>query len=226
METGRTTLSVQRYLDELSGSTSGPVSEEVVRTLLTRSANRLHMLCRTVLHNKYPRLLDGPSNLRSEELLGGVTERLIKALRTIRPETTRQFFALAFTHLRWELNEVSRRLDAKIRELELGENHVARKSPNEDPAPSARLERILDAIDQLPEEEREAFNLIRVQGVTVAEAAEITGASVSTVKRRVNRSIASLAEMLPECIPSWAANEYSGLDAAAVNTDSYSRKRP
>jgi RNA polymerase sigma-70 factor (ECF subfamily) len=40
-----------------------------------------------------------------------VVERLLKAVREVRPATTRQFFALANQHMRWELNDLPRRLD-------------------------------------------------------------------------------------------------------------------
>ena len=39
---------------------------------------------------------------------------------------------------------------------------------------------MLEAIDDLPEGEREAFDLVRIQGLTQAEAAEVLGVSVKT----------------------------------------------
>ena len=51
--------------------------------------------------------------------------------------------------------------------------------------PDAR--RILGAIEDLPEGEREAFGLIRIHGLTQAEAAEVLGVSCKTVRRRLNR---------------------------------------
>jgi RNA polymerase sigma-70 factor (ECF subfamily) len=49
--------------------------------------------------------------LQTDELLSAVTERLLKALRDARPPTVRGFFALANQHMRWELNDMARRLD-------------------------------------------------------------------------------------------------------------------
>ena len=37
--------------------------------------------------------------------------------------------------------------------------------------------RMLEAIDDLPEDEREVFGLVRIQGLTHAEAAEVLGVS-------------------------------------------------
>jgi hypothetical protein len=43
-------------------------------------------------------------------MLSAVVERLLKPLREARPETVRQFFALASQHMRWELNHLAHRL--------------------------------------------------------------------------------------------------------------------
>ena len=61
--------------------------------------------------------------------------------------------------------------------------------------------RMLGAIEGLPEAEREAFDLVRIQGLTYAEAAEVVGASVRTVQRRLNRARLLLAEQLADLCP-------------------------
>ena len=61
--------------------------------------------------------------------------------------------------------------------------------------------RMLEAIESLPEDEREAFGLIRIQGLTQAEAAEVLGVSTKTVKRRLNRGRMLLAEHLSDLRP-------------------------
>ena len=53
---------------------------------------------------------------------------------------------------------------------------------------------MLEAIDRLPEDEREVFGLVRIQGLTQAEAAEVLGVSSKTVQRRLNRSPAPAGE--------------------------------
>ena len=107
----RTTMAVQKYLDELAGLSAESPAEPVVRALLARAVDRLHVLCASLLYRQYPRLTRGPLNLQSEEILSAVVERLIKAMRAVRPGTVRQFFALANQHMRWELNDLARRLD-------------------------------------------------------------------------------------------------------------------
>src|SRR6516165_2147500 len=103
-----TTVIIQRYLDALPGD---PTAEPLVRELLERAAGRLRLLCATFLYKSYPRLTRPPVNLDTDELLGGVVAGLLQALRATRPPTVRRFFALANQHIRWQLNDLARRLD-------------------------------------------------------------------------------------------------------------------
>ena len=197
MSEEHTTAVVQRYLDELAGDSP---AEPIVRALLDRAVRRLHLLCATLLHRSYPRLTRPPLNLQADELLGAVAERLLKALREARPRTVRQFFALANQHMRWELNDLARRLDDQPAAAELREGLVpAPASSDSGLSPDGR--RMLQAIDELPEDEREVFDLVRIQGMTQAEAAEVLGVSAVTVKRRLNRGLRLLAEQLADLRP-------------------------
>ena len=197
MDEERTTAAVQRYLDALAGDSP---AEPVVRSLLDRSVRRLHQLCSTLLHRSYPRLTQPPLNLQVDEMLSAVVERLLKALREARPETVRQFFGLACQHMRWELNDLARRLDDQPRVDELRAELVpAPASSGSGLSPEAR--RILDVIESLPADEREVFELIRIQGLTQPEAAEILGVSVMTVRRRLSRGVQRLTELLDDLRP-------------------------
>src|SRR6476660_8126315 len=159
---GDTTAAVQRYLDELANLHGEAPAEPIVRQLLATAVDRLHLLCRTLLFRSYPRLARPPLGLQTEEMLSAVVARLLKAMREVRPPTVRQFFALANQHMRWELNDLARRLDEQAAAVELRDSMVP-------PAPDGReselgvdARRILAAIDQLPDDEREVFNLVRV----------------------------------------------------------------
>src|SRR5262249_48789611 len=111
MDAPRTTVAIQGYLDELAGQPANSAAEPMVRALLGRAVDRLHFLCTALLYRKYPRLARPPLNLQSTELLSAVVERMLKAMREVRPGTVRQFFQIASQHMRWELNDVARRLD-------------------------------------------------------------------------------------------------------------------
>jgi RNA polymerase sigma-70 factor (ECF subfamily) len=193
----QTTAAVQRYLDALAGGTP---PEPVIRELLDRAVRRLQMLCTNLLYRSYPRLAQPPLNLQPDELLGGVVERLLKALREVHPQTVRQFFALANQHIRWELNDLARRLDEQPPQGPLSEGSVP------DPASTASGlspagRRMLEAIDRLPDDEREVFGLVRIQGLTYPEVAHTVGVSPKTVQRRLNRALLLLADQLEDLRP-------------------------
>lgn len=189
----RTTAVIQRYLDELAGFSGDEPVEPVIEVLLSRSVTRLRIACATLLFRSYPRLTHPPLNLEPDELLSAVVERLLRALRATHPQTVRGFFGLANQHIRWELNDLARRLENDKRTLELRESGVAApETPSTAATIGPRLQRILDAIEALPAAERETFELVRIQGLTHVEAAEVTGVSEKTIQRRLNRSLVLL----------------------------------
>jgi RNA polymerase sigma factor (sigma-70 family) len=197
MSTEQTTVTVQRYLNALAGDQP---AEPIIRALLDRSVRRLQVVCGNLLYRQYRRLTLPPLNLQPDELLGAVVERLLKAMRKVRPTTVQQFFAMVNQHMRWELNDLARRLDEQATPVEVHEEMM--------PAPAssgsvltANGRRMLEAIDRLPEEEREVFGLVRVQGMTYGEAAEVFGVSPKTVQRRLSRALLLLAKELDHLRP-------------------------
>jgi RNA polymerase sigma factor (sigma-70 family) len=197
MQEEPTTGAIQRYLDALPGDAS---AEPIIRDLIDRAVRRLRRLCSNLLHRSYPRLTQPPLNLQTDELLSGVVERLLVALRKVRPATVRQFFALANQHLRWELNDLAHRLDEQPAPAALVEEGIA-ASPNSDSCLTPDGRRMWEAIDGLPEDEREVFDLVRIQGLTHGEAAGLVGVSEKTVQRRLNRARLLLTERLPDLRP-------------------------
>jgi RNA polymerase sigma-70 factor (ECF subfamily) len=197
MADDNTTAIVQRYLDALAGDAP---AEPIVRALLDRSVRRLHHLGASLLYRSYPRLTRPPLNLQVDELLSAVVERLLKALHEVRPGTVRQFFALAGKHMRWELADLARRLDNQPAILELHDASMA-APPSSGSGLSPECRRLLEAIDKLPDEEREAFDLVRIQGLTYGEAAEVLTVSGKTVQRRLDRGLRLLTDSLGNLSP-------------------------
>jgi RNA polymerase sigma factor (sigma-70 family) len=199
MHDEQTTAAIQRYIDALPEDTD---AELAVRELLERAVCRLRLLCGALLHRSYPRLTHPPLNLETDEMLGGVVAGLLQAMRTVRPQTVRQFFALATQHMRWQLNDLARRLDQQSVPLRLSQGGAVVPAPPPSSGsitPEAR--RIWAAIEGLPEPEREVFDLVRVQGLTHPETAGLIGTSVKTVQRRLNRARVLLAEELSDLRP-------------------------
>jgi RNA polymerase sigma factor (sigma-70 family) len=118
-----------------------------------------------------------PRNLQPDERLGAVVERLLKA------------------------NDLARRLDEQPAAVELNEG-LAPAPPASGSVLTPDGRRMLEAIDRLPEDEREAFGLVRIQALTHGEAAEVLGVSAKTVQRRLNHSLLLLAKELDHLRPS------------------------
>jgi RNA polymerase sigma factor (sigma-70 family) len=200
-----TTIVVERYLGELAGASGDASAEPIIRALLSSSVRRLHLLCATLLYRSYPRLSKPPMNLQTDEMLSGVVERMIKALRNVHPKTVREFFALANQHMRWELNTLARRLDREMHAAELRESTVESPAAAVEGHNSSQISpntaRMLEAIESLPEDDRETFCLVRVQGMTHADAAAVLGISVKTVQRRLARTLPLLAAQLRDLQP-------------------------
>jgi RNA polymerase sigma-70 factor (ECF subfamily) len=193
-----TTTIIQRYLGALPGD---PAAETLIRELLERAVGRLRLLCANLLHRNYPRLTHPPVNLETDELLGGVVAGLLTALRTTHPPTVRRFFALANQHIRWQLNDLARRLDEQPDIAALEPAEVAAPPSSSDTCLTPDGRRLLGAIEGLPEDEREAFDLVGIQGLTHAEAAAVVGVSERTMQRRLHQARALLAEQLADLRP-------------------------
>jgi RNA polymerase sigma factor (sigma-70 family) len=210
-----TTIAIQHFLDQLKGTAVDAPADPMVRDLLARAVTRLHWLCELMLQRDYPRLTRGPLNLTPDELLSGVVERLLKAMRKIQPETVRQFFALANRHMRWELNDLARRLDGERGAIELRDSQHAAPPDPITSHPNANARRVLEALENLPDEEREVFTLMRVQGLTRAETAGVIGVAEKTVQRRLKRALIMLTQALHDFGPTRVADPL-GVDGASL----------
>ena len=197
-EGGSTTASIQNHLNQLRADVT---ESEAVRGLLERSAARLSMLCGNMLRRRYPRLTYPPLNLSTDELLSAVVERLIKAMREARPSDVRQFFALAGQHMRWELNDLARRLDREEFGKLINEDLVPTSEPS-DSQLSDLCKKLFEEIDALPSEQREVFELVRLQGLSIAEVAPVLGVTEVTVRRRLNRALSGLTALFDGKSPS------------------------
>jgi RNA polymerase sigma-70 factor (ECF subfamily) len=148
-----------------------------------------------MLRRQYPRLTHAPLALQDEEMLSLLVERMLKALRQSRPATVRDFFALANQHLRWELNEFARQIDRRPSAAPLPDD-VPATPPSEATTSAASLTQILEAIERLPDDLRESFSLVHVQGLTHAETAGVLAVSTKTIQRRLRLATAGLAREL------------------------------
>jgi RNA polymerase sigma-70 factor (ECF subfamily) len=104
-------------------------------------------------------------------------------------------------HMRWELNDLARRLDSQPPVAELREGLVPAAAASSGSGLGPNGLRMLEAIENLPDDEREAFDLVRVQGMTQAQAAQVLGVAAVTVKRPLDRGPRILTEKLGDLQP-------------------------
>jgi RNA polymerase sigma-70 factor (ECF subfamily) len=139
----------------------------------------------------------------AEDILQNAALRLLRALREVRPASTRQFFALAGLQIRRELLDLK---DHYQGPEGIGAHHHSAGSaaapahePAHEPAdPAPGWEELEEwgafhrQVGALPEEEREVVDLHFYQGLSKAEAAELLGVDARTVQRRWNAALQRL----------------------------------
>jgi RNA polymerase sigma-70 factor (ECF subfamily) len=128
-----------------------------------------------------------------EDVLQNALIRLLRALESVRPDSTRAFFGLAAELLRRELLDLARHYYGPEGE---GANHESTpllddgsrpglEPPSPDPAASdlERWTRFHEEVARLPDREREVVGLVFYHGWTQAQVAELFRVDVRTVRR-------------------------------------------
>lgn len=145
----------------------------------------------------------------TDDLLQGALIRLERALRDCQPTDATSFRKLATLQLKRELRDLIKALRRRKRDV----GRVARldnpvadggTSPQAmDPAdPATNHEHLLDwtdlhdAIERLPDEQREVMDLIFYNGLTHEQAATLLGVATKTIQRRLREAKESLAEAI------------------------------
>lgn len=191
MDTGDTNAVIQGCLNRLAGAADDSDTRQIVRELLSVAAGPIQLLCGSTLSRYYPRLAKSPFNVEPDDLVGAIVERLIKAMRNVRPAQVCEFFALTMKHIRWELNGLVRELGAQRYEP-LRSDVTAREPAASEEQFSPLGHRILEAIRGLAQSDQEIFSLVRLHGMTQRDAAEVLGISERTVERRLKRILPRL----------------------------------
>lgn len=124
----------------------------------------------------------------ADDVLQGALVRLLAALRAVRPESTRHFYALANRLVRRELLDLTARAAARP-------DLAASPGPDPaapDPGDLDHLAWFHAAVERLPAEEREAVGLTYYHGWSQRQVADLFGVSVRTVQRRLDAAADAL----------------------------------
>jgi RNA polymerase sigma-70 factor (ECF subfamily) len=178
--------------------------ESARQQIITHACQRLEALTRRMLRH-YPRL-------RRWEQTGDVMQnavlRLHRSLATVLPDSPRQFYGLAATHIRRELLDLTRHHFGP--EGAAGKHHTDNHRQNDagpaaikedfsgEPTTLAEWTEFHEKVKCLPEAEREVFDLLWYEGMTQVEAAGVLGVTDRTVKNRWRNAKLELQRLLGE----------------------------
>lgn len=136
----------------------------------------------------------------TDDVLQNSLIRLHRSLAEVRPESARQFYGLATTHIRRELIDLARK---HFGAEGVGANHLTdggiaaeNKSNAAEPETIEAWAEFHEVVDDLPEPEREVVDLLWYEEMTQPEAAEVLGISLATLKRRWQSARIRLSEHL------------------------------
>jgi RNA polymerase sigma factor (sigma-70 family) len=155
--------------------------------LIRAFQKRLEYLTRKMLL-KYP----GVGRwVEAEDVLQGSLLRLLRALESVTPESTRGFFGLAAEQMRRELLDLARHLYGPqglgTNYASVGTNSEASRQGIEPADPGdddlERWCRFHEEVNRLPAQEREVVGLIYYHGWSQAQVAELFQVNVRTVRR-------------------------------------------
>lgn len=179
------TTELQRCIDRMLAG------DDSYRQLLVDHAfERLRLLARKLL-SRYPGVHRWE---QTDDVLQNASVRLWKSLDEVKPVDVRSFFGLAATQIRRELLDLARHHYGPRGH---GRKHATSgggtgdgaaalevSDPTDDPAAITEWTELHEKAQELPEEEREVFDLLYYHGLTQPEAAVVLGVPLRTLKRR------------------------------------------
>jgi RNA polymerase sigma factor (sigma-70 family) len=193
------TIQVQGWLDRLRAG-----DEAARKELLNCACDRLTRLTRKMLKS-YPRVKRWE---QTDDVLQNAALRLYRALGQVTPAGPADFYRLAALNIRRELLDLAKhyygarglgRKHATVAQQPNAEGEPAAASEPPDAGKPDELETWAEfhrQIGQLPEEDRETFDLLWYQGLSQAEAASLLNVSERTIKRRWQSARLRLHEAL------------------------------
>jgi RNA polymerase sigma factor (sigma-70 family) len=185
----RSSVHLQGCLDRLRAG-----DESARKELLNGACERLDQLTRVMLRD-YRRLKRWE---QTEDVRQNALVRLYRALEQVTPPTLRDFYRLAALQIRRELIDLARHYYGpegpgnahQTNNPSLGSSQDDRSPAYEcadnscEPSQLAAWSEFHEKAGELPDEEREVFDLIWYQGLSYPEAAEVLQVSTKTVMRR------------------------------------------
>jgi RNA polymerase sigma factor (sigma-70 family) len=181
------TVAIEGWLAEIRAG-----NDRARKELLNCACDRLTHLTRKMLKN-FGRVKRWE---QTDDVVQNSLLRLYRTLAEVQPSSAVEFYRLAALNIRRELLDLAkhyygpRGLGANYASTDRAaddsqcEPAIDRSAPNDDPGQLADWAAFHAAVEQLPAEEKEVFDLLWYQELSQAEAAELLKVSDRTVKRR------------------------------------------
>jgi RNA polymerase sigma-70 factor (ECF subfamily) len=180
------TVAIEGWLAEMRAG-----NDQARKELLNCACDRLTHLTRKMLKN-FGRVRRWE---QTDDVVQNSLLRLYRTLAEVQPANAVEFYRLAALNIRRELLDLAkhyygpRGLGANYASTDRpddsrAEPAVDRSAPDDDPGQLADWAAFHAAVEQLPAEEKEVFDLLWYQELSQAEAAELLNVSERTIKRR------------------------------------------
>ena len=186
MSSSGNTTQLQSLVEQAAGGDDGAYER-----LLEHSFQRLHKMTKRMLRD-YPRLRRWE---QTDDVFQNAAMKLYRSLEEVRPDSARGFLALAATQIRRTLIDLVRHyygpqgLGAKHfsdGDGKAADDGVLRELADDGSGPRSLVQwaEFHEAVEQLPREPREVFELVWYGGLQQKEVAQLLEVSVATVQRR------------------------------------------
>lgn len=180
--------------------------EQAYDDLLNRASDRLLKLTRKMLR-RYPNLHRWE---QTDDVFQNAAIRLHRSLRKVKPDSVRNFYGLATVEIRRTLIDLCRhhfgpegaagRYQSDIKGDE-DRGILQNESDRNDRDSLEVWSQFHEAVEELPDEEREVMHLVWYGGMKQAEVAAVLGVSVPTIKRRWYRARIELHTIMDGQLP-------------------------
>jgi len=171
-------------------------------------SERLYLLARRML-SRYPRVRRWND---TDDVFQAAAMRLHRALADTQPESVRGLLALAGTQMHRELIDLARRYTSQgayeanhgtnvIGEDDSGRALHAVDHASQEQEPLDRWSAFHKAVEQLPAEAREVFDLVWYMGASQETAASVVGCSTRTIKTRWRQARIAIKRALDDQHP-------------------------
>ena len=180
--------------------------EQAYDDLLDRASDRLLKLTRKMLR-RYPNLRRWE---QTDDVFQNAAIRLHRSLKKVKPDSTRNFYGLATVEIRRPLIDLCRhhfgpegaagKYQSDIKGDE--DRGILQNEPDHhDPDSLETWSQFHEAVEKLPDDEREVTHLVWYGGMKQAEVAKVLGVSVPTIKRRWYRARIHLHTIMDGQLP-------------------------